>query len=64
MDDFTRLDLADREAGMARENERLADATQDRALRARCWEFARQHWRKARLLLSDNAARETALLFG
>jgi len=64
MDDFTRFELADREAGMARENERLAGATHDSELRERCWEFARQHWRKARLLISDNAARETALLLG
>jgi hypothetical protein len=64
MDDFTRFELADREARMARENERLAGATHDSELRERCWEFARQHWRKTRLLLSDTAARETAMLLG
>jgi hypothetical protein len=64
MDDFTRFELADRETAMARENELLAVATQNSALRERCWEFARQHWRKARLLLSDNAAREITLLLG
>jgi len=64
MDDVTRFELADREAGMARENEQLALATRDMALREQCWEFARQHWRKAQLLLSDNAARMTAQLLG
>jgi hypothetical protein len=64
MSDVTRFELADREAGMARENEQLALATRDKALREQCWEFARQHWRKAQLLLSDAAARETAQLLG
>jgi hypothetical protein len=55
MDDLTRFELADREAGMARENEQMALATHDSKVREQCWEFARQHWRKAQVLLSDNA---------
>jgi hypothetical protein len=64
MDDFTRLELAHREAGMARENEQLALAAHEPALRERCWEFARQHWRKSQLLLSENSARAMGLALG
>jgi hypothetical protein len=62
MNELTRFELGDREAGMARENEQLASTTHDSALREQCWEFARQHWRKAQLLLSENGARETEQL--
>jgi hypothetical protein len=54
MNDFTRLELAAREAEMARENEQLASRAGDPAMQMKCREFARQHWRKAQLLLAEH----------